>query len=146
MAANNSRGGADYALCRRPINVRELRDFAAHEREDFSVGAAAATAAAAAAAMAAALCPYVCFDRMKEGGTVAFADGGAKRLSDFVVDYDSSLEFSLTLLLSVSLPDDFPLLPNASLSPLSSAALRGERPKQRKSTIFPRYFNQRSNA
>lgn len=56
------------------------------------------------------------------------ADGGAKRLSDFVVDPDSSLR-------RLSLPG-FPLLPRR-LSPLPPAALRRKRAPERKSAFFP---------
>lgn len=69
------------------------------------------------------------------GGTVmaaddpcSVADGGAKRLSDFVVDPDSSLR-------RLSLPG-FPLLPRR-LSPLPPAALRRKRAPERKSAFFP---------
>lgn len=56
------------------------------------------------------------------------ADGGAKRLSDFVVDPDSSLR-QLTL-------HGFPLLPRR-LSPLPPAALRCKRAPERKSAFLP---------
>lgn len=62
------------------------------------------------------------------------ADGGAKRLSDFVVDPDSSLR-------RLTLPG-FPLLPRR-LSPLPPAALRRrKRAPERKSAFLPTTFTQ----
>lgn len=68
---------------------------------------------------------------MAADGPCSVADGGAKRLSDFVVDPDSSLR-------RLSLPG-FPLLPRrlSPLPPVASAALHDKRAPQRKSAFLP---------